>query len=145
MRISKHDLNLSNPRWSSALRVKSGVNFINVFTSSFYTRRSQKHKKTVNSSIFLCFWVLWAKKLHVNMLMKLTPGGKIPKGANLHPPYPTRSPKPSSLKKTNTWATWLFDLKTLKLNLYKCNKEPLWCFAAVTSQLEIIEIFPTWK
>jgi len=31
---------------------KPGVNFINMFTHSFYSSRSQKHKKTVNSSVF---------------------------------------------------------------------------------------------
>ena len=43
------------------------------FTCSFYAPRSQKRKKTVKSSSFLCFWDLWAWKLHVKTLMKLTP------------------------------------------------------------------------
>ena len=47
------------------------------FAHSFYTRRYQKGKKTVNSSSFLRFWDLWVQKqkLHVNTLMKLTPEG----------------------------------------------------------------------
>ena len=53
------------------------------FTSSFYTRRSQKRKRTVNSSSFLHFWDLQAYKLPVNTLMKLTPGVDIEKQHNV--------------------------------------------------------------
>jgi len=42
-------------------------------TISFYARRAQKHKKTVKSSVFTCFWDLLEQKLRVNMLVKLTP------------------------------------------------------------------------
>ena len=39
------------------------------FTPSFYMHRSKKHKKTVNSSSFFCFWHLCMEKLPVNYIV----------------------------------------------------------------------------
>ena len=52
----------------------SGVNFINVFTCSFYAGRSQKPKKLLNLTVF---WALLGSahlKAAHKMLVKLTPG-----------------------------------------------------------------------
>ena len=34
---------------------RHGVDFINVFTHSFYVSRSRKHKKLLDMAVFLCF------------------------------------------------------------------------------------------
>ncbi len=45
------------------------------FTRSLYMPRSEKHKNDSNNLIeFRCFWDLRAEKLHINMLVKSTPG-----------------------------------------------------------------------
>jgi len=41
----------------------TGVNFTNMFTSSFYLLRSQRYKNTVKLTVFLCFWDLCVQKL----------------------------------------------------------------------------------
>ena len=45
--------------------MRLGVNFINMFMGSFYTRRSWKHKKLLGLTVFLHFWDLLVLKLHV--------------------------------------------------------------------------------
>jgi len=44
--------------------MRPGVDFTNIFTSSFYTRSSQKHNNSVKLSVsFYAFWDLRAPKL----------------------------------------------------------------------------------
>ncbi len=50
-------------------QMKSGVDFTNMLKSSFYTQRSQKHKKTVTSSV--SFSLLGSSK--VKAAHKMTP------------------------------------------------------------------------
>ena len=50
------------------------VNFINVFTHSFYAHRSQKPKKLLDLMSFLHFWDLLRVKAAHKMLVKLTLG-----------------------------------------------------------------------
>ena len=58
------------------LEKKEGVNFINVFTRSFYARRSQKRKKLLHLTIFFALLGSgWIKVAH-KKLMKLTQGGE---------------------------------------------------------------------
>ncbi len=57
--------------------VPTGVNFINVLHAAFASAEPNSIKKTVKSSVFLHFWDLRAQKLHVNMLVKLTPGDDV--------------------------------------------------------------------
>jgi len=51
------------------------VDFTNMFTHSFYARRSKERKKTVKSSVSFCaFWDLICTKATHKMLVKWTPG-----------------------------------------------------------------------
>jgi len=56
------------------MKLTPGVNFTNIFTHSFYARRSQRCKKTVKSSVSSCaFGMFTARKMWV----KSTPGVNI--------------------------------------------------------------------
>ena len=75
-------IRLSNPTWKTSTRFsflqwyqsKSGVNFINTFTSSFYTCRSQKCKKLLDLTVFFVLLGPVSVRAACKMLMKLTPG-----------------------------------------------------------------------
>ena len=54
----------------------SWVNFINVFMSSFYASISQKHKKLLDLTVFLCFWGLCALKLLIKCWWNWSRGTK---------------------------------------------------------------------
>ncbi len=53
---------------------KAGVNFTNIFTLSFYARRSQKHKKTDDLTVFFTLLGPASIKAIHRTLMKLSPG-----------------------------------------------------------------------
>ena len=53
---------------------KARVNFINVFTRSFYACRSQKRKKLLELTVFFAPLGSASVKVARKMLMKLTPG-----------------------------------------------------------------------
>ena len=53
------------------VKLTSGVNFINVFTRSFYASRSQKHKKTVKLSSFIALLESVCVKAAHTMMVKL--------------------------------------------------------------------------
>ena len=65
-------LKMQHKRWKFLITITRGQ-FHQHFTHSFYARRSQKRKKTVNLSCFLRFQDLRTLKLRVNTLVKLTP------------------------------------------------------------------------
>ena len=48
--------------------LKPRVNFIIVFTCSFYDRRSQKRRKLLELTVFLCFWDLLAGEIDPKLL-----------------------------------------------------------------------------
>jgi len=50
-----------------------GVDFTNIFTQSFYARRSQKHKNTVMSSMSFCAFGICPQKAALKTLVKSTP------------------------------------------------------------------------
>jgi len=52
-----------------------GLNFTNIFTLSFYTRRSQKRKKTDDLTVFYTLLCSASVKAVRRTLMKLNPGG----------------------------------------------------------------------
>ena len=54
--------------------LSSGVNFINVLTSYFYARRSQKRKKLLNLTVFFALLGSARVKAACRMMVKLTPG-----------------------------------------------------------------------
>ena len=66
-----------NTRWllSTKSLIKPRVNFINVFTSSFYACRSQKRKKLLYLTVFLVLLGSARVKAAHKMLVKLTAGG----------------------------------------------------------------------
>ena len=59
---------------SLANKQRFGVNFINVFTCSFYACRSQKHKKLLELTVFFALLGSGYIKAVRKMLVKLTPG-----------------------------------------------------------------------
>ena len=58
------------------MKLTLGVKFINVFTQSFYTGRSRKHKKLLNLTVVFEFLGSAHVKAARKMLVKLTPGGR---------------------------------------------------------------------
>ena len=58
---------------NNPLPVRSRVNFINMFTSSFYTRISKKRKTLLDLTVFFALLVSTGVKTAYRMLMKLTP------------------------------------------------------------------------
>ena len=52
---------------------RSGVNFTNVFTSSFYSSRSQKKKKLLDLTVFFALLGSVYVRAALKMLVKLTP------------------------------------------------------------------------
>ena len=64
---------LSTTGDKNALNSISGVNFINVFTGSFYACRSQKRKKLLNLTVFFALLGSALVKAARKMLVKLTP------------------------------------------------------------------------
>jgi len=61
-----------NVKWSAANAF--GLNLINIFTLSFYARRSRKRKKTYNKTVFFTLLGSARVKAVRRTLMKLTPG-----------------------------------------------------------------------
>jgi len=57
--------------------VRSGLNFTNIFTLSFYIHRSQKRKKTDDFTVFFTLLGSVSVKAVPRMLMKLSPEYKI--------------------------------------------------------------------
>ena len=51
-----------------------GVNYINMFTRSFYAQGSQKHKKLLELAVFFALLGSVQVKAPCKMLVKLTPG-----------------------------------------------------------------------
>ncbi len=54
------------------IKLTQGVSFTNMFTRSFYARRSRKSKKTDDLTVFLMFLGTAHAKAARKMLMKLT-------------------------------------------------------------------------
>jgi hypothetical protein len=56
------------------MKLTPGVNFTNIFTSSFYSNISQKHKRDSLVISAFCAFGICARKSCSQMLVKLTPG-----------------------------------------------------------------------
>ncbi len=95
----------------------SGINIINMVMNSFYACRSQKHKKTVKSSVSFFPFVICTKKAAGKMLVKSTPGVDFTN--ILRAAFPRVDPK--SAKKTYNLTVFLcfWDLCAQKL-LVEC-------------------------
>ena len=65
------------PKARLAAATAPGVNFINVFTCSFYTHRSQKRKKLLNLTVCYAFLGSLRVKAVCRMLVKLTPADDV--------------------------------------------------------------------
>ena len=61
------------------VKLTPGVNFINVFKRSFYTRRFQKRKKLLELIIFFALLGSARVKVACKMLVKLTPWQQVRK------------------------------------------------------------------
>jgi len=60
--------------WKTLVKLTPGLNFINVLCTTFM--RADPESVMIQSipQYLLCFWDLWAQKLYVKTLMKLTRG-----------------------------------------------------------------------
>ena len=56
------------------IRTRTGANFINVFTHSYYESRSQKSKKLLNLTVYVALLGSTRVKAACKMIVKLTPG-----------------------------------------------------------------------
>ncbi len=78
--VNKYFLFFQRSRFKTNVRTsiflgRPGVYFTNIFTSSFYTRSSQKCKNSVKLSVsFYAFRIYTHKKAAGRTFMKLTPG-----------------------------------------------------------------------
>ena len=73
---SKNDKNLANPIFPPFFS-STGVNFINMFTCSFYARRSRKHKKLLYLTVLFALLESMCIKAPCKMLVKLTPSEEL--------------------------------------------------------------------
>jgi len=134
-------------------KVLPGVNFTNMFTSSFYAPRSQKHKKTVKSPVSFCIPKAQKKTDNLTVFSALS-GSALVKAASKkivkivtwaqfhqHSTYSFYACRSQKHKKT--LMTSLYFLRFRDLRVQKLYKERWWNWHLIVKKL--VKLLPDCK